>query len=338
MHFGAMENPDTIEYIGSVLRSVDALTEELSRLESDPDDAAAILNLERIAAGSRYAGGESFLPEISDIFSKMIDLLRNGPEIKSGLNTAERDQIKELSFELKGILDSQATSGKGVPIWINAEKRRDSKGILIIDHDQHCLEFMESVLTNDGYLVEVAEDVDSAMTRELPFLPDLILVDFSFPDLEGLTFIKKIKRLPCFSLNRIIGLSAMTNAVHAAAIAFESGADDFIGKPFQIDELVIRVKNQMNRKHQDEQIVMETEIQRNKNSESEKRLDSLQRQITLLLKEKETLHLRLRELEEENRVQMKKRSFSSMISWSLILLLSLALLGMFSGPGLSNLF
>lgn len=114
----------------------------------------------------------------------------------------------------------------------------EKKKILVIEDDEGVLDVMRIILEMYGYAVEVASDC-SVVKRIKADLPDLLIMDIWMKDIDGRKICRdlkselKTKRIP------IIMVSA-TNEL--AMSAKKAGADDFLEKPFQIEDLVQKIK------------------------------------------------------------------------------------------------
>ncbi len=111
--------------------------------------------------------------------------------------------------------------------------------ILIIDDDEKVVEFIRDRLVNDTYDVETALDgtTGSYMARTNHY--DLIIIDCSLPDKNGVTVCKEIR---VFGSNAWIVFLSMNHSIHNKVQCFEAGADDYITKPFAFEELSARIK------------------------------------------------------------------------------------------------
>lgn len=114
--------------------------------------------------------------------------------------------------------------------------------ILVIDDDTDILSVMEILLTMKGFEVEVTAKGDNAFPKIETFKPDLILLDVLISGHDGRTICRKIKANKDTRHIPIIMFSAHPGA--AATIA-EYGADDFIAKPFDVTNLLQKVKYQL---------------------------------------------------------------------------------------------
>lgn len=120
-----------------------------------------------------------------------------------------------------------------------------SKGqILIIDDNPKNIQVAASILKQAGYDVEFALDGLSGMAwlESSPF--DVILLDVMMPGEDGFEICRKIKANPRFELIPVIFVTAKTDRASVVQ-GFESGGEDYITKPYDSKELIVRVQNQI---------------------------------------------------------------------------------------------
>lgn len=115
------------------------------------------------------------------------------------------------------------------------------KNILIAEDEELMLKALSFKLKKEGYEVDVASNGKIAMELVTSNTYDLILSDIMMPFLGGLEIISAVKSDPMKSNTPIIILSAV-GLERTVLEAFELGADDFIVKPFNLNELSIRIK------------------------------------------------------------------------------------------------
>jgi len=111
--------------------------------------------------------------------------------------------------------------------------------ILIIEDDQDLREFLVDLLLDNGYSVKTAEDGVEGLRSLKKSQPDLILLDLNLPNVKGETVAVEVKRdypdIP------IIILTAKATTPEVVA-GLNLGADDYVTKPFETDELLARIK------------------------------------------------------------------------------------------------
>lgn len=116
--------------------------------------------------------------------------------------------------------------------------------ILLVDDDKSLVRALSIGLGAHGYQVEVATNGVEAVTAAAKVLPDLVLVDLGLPQMSGIEVITAIR---AWSDVAVIVLSARTQeAVKVAAL--DAGADDYLTKPFGINELLARIRAALRRR------------------------------------------------------------------------------------------
>ena len=113
--------------------------------------------------------------------------------------------------------------------------------VLVVDDDPGMREVLESILVTENVEVCTAVDGKDAVQKTLAVKPDLILLDIGMPKLNGLTFCRAIRTGTETRNIPVIIVSALT-AKRRVEECMEAGADDFLGKPFPMEELLIRVR------------------------------------------------------------------------------------------------
>lgn len=113
-----------------------------------------------------------------------------------------------------------------------------SARILVIEDDEAVLTFLRRGLAYDGYQVDIAVDGQSGLllARENP--PDLVVLDWMLPKLDGLEVCRRLRqggRVP------ILMLTAR-ETVNDRVQGLDAGADDYMVKPFNLDELLARIR------------------------------------------------------------------------------------------------
>jgi PleD family two-component response regulator len=118
--------------------------------------------------------------------------------------------------------------------------------ILVVDDDPDIARFVEVNLRSAGYDVAVAGDGEAALDRARTLRPDLVLLDVMMPRLDGFEVAQRLRRNPQTANTSIIMLTA--KALSADKVTgLQSGADDYIIKPFDPIELLARVKGTLRR-------------------------------------------------------------------------------------------
>lgn len=160
------------------------------------------------------------------------------------------------------------------------------KKILIVDDEKDIAELESDVLKDEGFETVIRYDGLSAIEEVKNNHYDLILLDIMMPNISGTeTCIKIRNEVDC----PIIFVTAKTQTIDKV-VGFEVGADDYITKPFEIEELVARVKAHLRRENRHDNfnnfIIKIGEIEINKDSYEVKKNNEL---VTLSTKEFELL-------------------------------------------------
>jgi DNA-binding response OmpR family regulator len=113
--------------------------------------------------------------------------------------------------------------------------------VLVVDDDSGMREVLESILVAENVEVCTAVDGKDAVQKTLALKPDLILLDINMPKLNGLTFCKAIRAGAETRNTPVIIVTSLT-ARGRIEECMAAGADDFVGKPFQVEDLLIRVR------------------------------------------------------------------------------------------------
>ena len=113
--------------------------------------------------------------------------------------------------------------------------------ILVADDDKVTARFLHSLLSEKGYDVAVADDGQQALEQVAANAPDLILSDMVMPYLDGMDLLRALRGAARLSRIPIILLSLKDREEDIVA-GLESGADDYVVKPFNARELLARVR------------------------------------------------------------------------------------------------
>ena len=118
--------------------------------------------------------------------------------------------------------------------------------ILVVDDDPDIARFVEVNLRSAGYDVAVAADGEEALEKAAELRPDLVLLDVMMPRIDGFEVAQRLRKNPQTANTSIIMLTA--KALSADKVTgLQSGADDYIIKPFDPIELLARVKGTLRR-------------------------------------------------------------------------------------------
>ena len=142
--------------------------------------------------------------------------------------------------------------------------------ILIVDDDESIGKVLATILEDEGYTVDIAENGENAIKKSEEEFYNLALIDIRLPDMEGIELLTRMKdTMPKMRKIIITGYPSIQNTIEAV----NRGADAYLVKPFDMDKVLATIKEQL------------------KLQEEEKRYS--QEKVT------EYIQTRIRELEEE---------------------------------------
>jgi two-component system, OmpR family, KDP operon response regulator KdpE len=110
--------------------------------------------------------------------------------------------------------------------------------ILVVDDEPRLLSFLRSELKASGYQVSVANDGKSALKAAAARGPDLVILDVGLPDMDGIEVCRKLRETSRVPILMLTARASDSDKV----TGLESGADDYLTKPFSTPELVARVR------------------------------------------------------------------------------------------------
>ena len=116
-----------------------------------------------------------------------------------------------------------------------------TKKILVVDDEPDILEFVQAILEDEGYMVATTSKGEYVETLHNGGLPDLIVLDVLLSGKDGRAIARQLKSQENTKHIPIIMFSAHPSAEQTA---LEAGADDFITKPFEIDDLLEKIATQ----------------------------------------------------------------------------------------------
>jgi signal transduction histidine kinase len=119
--------------------------------------------------------------------------------------------------------------------------------ILVVDDSPDNLFLIQATLEEDGYEIALAEDGKTALALVDQLLPDLILLDVMMPEMDGYEVTERIRNNPNLPYIPILLITAHERS--SVVKGLDIGADDFIRKPVDIDELLARVRSLLRLKH-----------------------------------------------------------------------------------------
>jgi two-component system, OmpR family, KDP operon response regulator KdpE len=115
--------------------------------------------------------------------------------------------------------------------------------ILVVDDEPQIRRVLRTTLSSSGYEVVEAKDGQEAVEMVIRERPDLILMDVNMPGMNGLEACSKIR----LSFDGPIIMVTVRNSEHDKVLALDSGADDYVVKPFTMGELLARIRAALRR-------------------------------------------------------------------------------------------
>lgn len=119
--------------------------------------------------------------------------------------------------------------------------------ILVVDDSPDNVFLIQTILEEEGYAIATAEDGASALAQIEQSPPDLVLLDVMMPGMDGFEVTKRIRQNKKLSFIPILLITAHDKP--SVAQGLDMGADDFIRKPVEVDELLARVRSLLRLKH-----------------------------------------------------------------------------------------
>ena len=120
--------------------------------------------------------------------------------------------------------------------------------ILIVDDDKDLLTVVKSLLGKKGFDVSVYSSSTNLIEVVKSYRPQLILLDVFLAGIDGLEICNRLKSSPYTRHIPVIIFSAYPRIAESAI--YEFGANDFIAKPFEIDELIKKIHKVLSKKHE----------------------------------------------------------------------------------------
>ncbi|MGL5943580.1 MAG: two-component system response regulator [Waterburya sp.] len=170
--------------------------------------------------------------------------------------------------------------------------------ILVVDDQPENLHLLSDALTSDKYDVKGVVNGEMALMVANSVIPDLILLDVVMPGLNGYEVCEKLKENPLTQNIPIIFLSASNDPVDRVK-ALSAGGVDYIDKPFQINEVLVRINNQLKLQAAQQEILkLNTDLER-RIQERTAQLEKANQELKFEINEREQVTRMLRESEEK---------------------------------------
>ncbi|MEH2171920.1 response regulator transcription factor [Nostoc sp.] len=128
--------------------------------------------------------------------------------------------------------------------------------ILLVEDEVKLARFVELELSSEGYNINVAHDGIAGLTLARELLPDLVILDWMLPGLSGLEI---CRRLRATSISVPVILLTAKDEVNDRVAGLDAGADDYVVKPFSIEELLARIRAHLRRTQETDQDIFQFE-------------------------------------------------------------------------------
>ena len=120
--------------------------------------------------------------------------------------------------------------------------------ILVIDDDENIRKVLETILEDEGYIVETAETAKKGIEESEKAFYNLALIDVRLPDMEGIELLSKLRNTkPKMRKIIITGYPTLQNAVAAV----NKGADAYVMKPFEVDKILQTIREQLKKQEEE---------------------------------------------------------------------------------------
>lgn len=161
--------------------------------------------------------------------------------IKQGLIKASRTPGGHYRI-LEGDLDAFREKYDMFP----RDKGPSKKRVMIVDDDPDALALMEKILTDEGFeLIKVSNATEVGL-KAAQLSPDLILLDFLMPEINGFEVSQALRDNELTRSTPIMAVTCLTKEQDIERI-FESGADEYLAKPFKVEDLTEKVRELIGR-------------------------------------------------------------------------------------------
>lgn len=125
--------------------------------------------------------------------------------------------------------------------WQANQEKQPLLKVLVIDDEENIIEFIRLGLRYEGFQVESASDGEQGVTAAQRINPDLVILDVMMPGIDGLEVCRRLRSNPTTTDIPILMLTAK-DEVRDRILGLRTGADDYLTKPFDFDELLERIR------------------------------------------------------------------------------------------------
>lgn len=130
--------------------------------------------------------------------------------------------------------------------------------ILVVDDDEGIRKVLKTILEDEGFIVDTAENGKEAIKRASEKFYNIAVIDIRLPDMEGIELLSKMKNwVPRTRKIIVTGYPTVQNAIEAV----NKGADAYILKPFDVEKVLATIKEQLRKQEEEKQYSQEKVIE-----------------------------------------------------------------------------
>ena len=122
------------------------------------------------------------------------------------------------------------------------EKNNEKARVLLVDDEERNIRLMQAILKGEGYIFEMARNGIEALEKTAEFSPSLILLDIVMPEMDGIEVCKRLKGNPETEHIPVVLITFLEDR-ETKIKGLDVGANDFITKPVDSTELIVRTRN-----------------------------------------------------------------------------------------------
>ena len=120
--------------------------------------------------------------------------------------------------------------------------------ILIIDDDENIRKVLQTILEDEGYMIDTADTAKKGIEQSEKTFYNLALIDVRLPDMEGIELLSKLRNTkPKMRKIIVTGYPTLQNAISAV----NKGADAYVMKPFEVEKILETIKDQLKKQNEE---------------------------------------------------------------------------------------
>jgi two-component system cell cycle response regulator len=243
-------------FLHDIGKKIGPIQTALARLEADGADCGVLDILYRFAHTLSGSGKMLELWKIAELAAEIGTVTTLVKDYQVELTTGIREFLKE---RLVKIINESTIYSDLQLADCSTPPNTIGKKIMIVDDDASVTELLREHLTHNGFGVTVCQDTAAAESQLAVEQPDLIVLDILFPSGDGIEFCRRIRSNPQWAIVPVIFLTVKSELQDKLA-GFSTGADDYLCKPFKVEELVARIQAILNRISCCRELVLQDEL------------------------------------------------------------------------------